>query len=103
MASEESALAILDNVTRLQEEPRNGSDSIEELYTKKFRELVDTAVEELTWLMENSGDDKDRIKICQDILDRAGATRKPERQNAPIIIIKDSEVALLVQAAREAF
>ena len=65
--SEDAALLVLDKIPQLQEEPQSGS--IEELYTQKFRELVDTAVEELRWLMENSGDDKDKIKICQDILD----------------------------------
>ena len=77
-------------------------NNVGEAYEKLFIPLVQTAVAQLEWLMLNSEDEKIVVSTCKDVLDRAGATKKPERDMAPVIEIRDSDVRLMVQAAKEA-
>ena len=75
--------------------------SVADTYERLFAPLVEKAVDQLEWLMLNSDDEKMVMNTAQDILDRAGASKKPEQTLAPVIEIRDSEVKLLVEAAKE--
>jgi hypothetical protein len=65
-----------------------------------FEDLVPEAKSVLRRLMHNSRDEKIIRGTAVDILDRAGVKAKEAAQSAPILI-KDSQVQLLVQVAAE--
>jgi len=67
-----------------------------------YKEMAPEARSVLRRLMYNSRNEKIRKETAMDILDRAGeAGMKPENFQRPIII-KDSQVVLLLKAAQEA-
>ena len=72
-------------------------------YDALFDDLVESAVNRLKWIMTNSDDERTVVRIAQDLLDRAGASKKTaEQEQGTQVIIRDSDVKLLIQAAREA-
>lgn len=79
------------------------ADIAPDQYSNQFQLLVPEAISHLRRLMKNSPNEKTIISICENILDRAGATRKAETRVVPKIEIKDSNVQLLITAAKEAF
>lgn len=66
-----------------------------------FRELVPTAKRVLHQNMTNPGNPKLAISVAQDVLDRAGETKKAETRQATQIVITNSQVAILAKVADE--
>jgi hypothetical protein len=74
-----------------------------EAVANPYTPLLDEARSTLRQIMLNSKDNKIRVSTATEILDRGGETRKPSSvSSAPQILIKDSQVQLLVKAAKEA-
>ncbi len=67
-----------------------------------YAPLLDEARSTLRQVMLNSGDVRVRVNTATEILDRGGEMRKTMSVTAPQILIKDSQIQLLVQAAKEA-
>jgi len=66
-----------------------------------FRPLVLEAKDVLRRSMLNSGDKKLAVSTALEVLDRAGETKKTDTGISRPVIIKDSQVQLLVQVAKE--
>jgi len=78
-------------------------DSQDAVEPNPYAPLLDEARSTLRQIMLNSGDNKIRVSTATEILDRGGETKKPSSvAAAPQILIKDSQVQLLVRAAKEA-
>lgn len=69
--------------------------------TNIFRPLVPEAKDVLRRLMLNSNDKKLAGNMALEVLDRAGETKKNDLAVTRPVIIKDSQVQLLVQVAKE--
>ena len=69
-----------------------------------YAPLLDEARSTLRQVMLNSKDTKMRVSTATEILDRGGETKKPTSGGAAgtQILIKDSQVQLLLKAAKEA-
>ena len=67
-----------------------------------YAPLLNEARSVLRRLLHNSATDKIKKEVATEILDRGGETKKLEHKMMPQIIIKDSQVQLLVKAAQEA-
>lgn len=74
-----------------------GKDTQENL----FADLVPEAKMVLRQLMHNSSDSKLRRSTAVDIIEAAGAKADRGQMMLPPIMIKDSQVALLLAGARE--
>lgn len=66
-----------------------------------FRPLVPEAKDVVRRLMLDNGDKKLAGSMALEVLDRAGETKKTSTEISRPIIIKDSQVQLLVQVAKE--
>lgn len=66
-----------------------------------FRPLVTDARRVLRRAMLNGRDQKLAVQVAQDVLDRAGETKKSDNKQVAPVIITDSQVNLLVQAFNE--
>ena len=66
-----------------------------------FRPLVLEAKDVLRRTMLNGPDKKLAANMALEILDRAGETKKTDQTTSKPVIIKDSQVQLLVQVAGE--
>lgn len=66
-----------------------------------FRPLVPEAKDVIRRLMLNNGDKKLAGSMALEVLDRAGETKKTSTEVSRPVIIKDSQVQLLVQVAKE--
>ena len=80
----------------------NSQDEIDKV--NPFEPLLDEARSTLRQVMLNSKDVKVRVSTATEILDRGGQTKKPtsDGRAGTQILIKDSQVQLLVKAAKEA-
>ena len=67
-----------------------------------FKPLVPDAYRVIRRAMLNQTDAKLGVAVAQDVLDRAGETRKPQERIRPHIVIKDSQIQLLVAGMQEA-
>lgn len=69
-----------------------------------YKPLLDEARSTLRQIMLNSKDAKIRVSTATEILDRGGETKKPTGGvgAGTQILIKDSQVQLLLKAAKEA-
>lgn len=74
-----------------------------QLETRKniFRPLVPEAKDVLRRLMLNGADKKLAGNMALEVLDRAGETKKTDQEITKPVIIKNSQVQLLVQTAKE--
>lgn len=66
-----------------------------------FQELVPEAKSTLRRLMLNSRNEKIQRETAESVLDRAGETKKQETRVKPQVVITDSQINVLVQAAQE--
>lgn len=81
----------------------NVTEVIDEANDKNmFEPLVGDAVSTLRRLMLNSRNEKIQRETAESVLDRAGKTKKQDIRNKPQVIITDSQINVLMQAAQEA-
>lgn len=66
-----------------------------------FRPLIPDAQRVIRRAMLNGKDQKLAVQVAQDVLDRAGETKKSEQRHAAQVVITDSQVNLLMQAFEE--
>jgi hypothetical protein len=66
-----------------------------------FKPLVNDARSTLRRLMLNSRNEKIQRETAESVLDRAGETKKQDNRIATQIIIKDSQINMLAQVAKE--
>lgn len=66
-----------------------------------FKPLVNDARSTLRRLMLNSRNEKIQRETAESVLDRAGETKKADNRVATQIIIKDSQINMLAQVAKE--
>lgn len=66
-----------------------------------FRSLVPDAKSVIRRAMLNNRDQKLAVQVAQDVLDRAGETKKSEQKQTAQVVITDSQVNLLMQAFEE--
>lgn len=66
-----------------------------------FKPLVNDARSTLRRLMLNSKNEKIQRETAESVLDRAGETKKVDNRVATQIIIKDSQINMLAQVAKE--
>jgi len=63
-----------------------------------FLDLLPDAMHEMRRLMKNSDNEKLVASICKDVVELAGAGIE---QKAPLVVINDSDVRLLLNVTRE--
>lgn len=66
-----------------------------------FKPLVPDAISTLRRLMLNSRNEKIQRETAESVLDRAGATKKQETREKPSVVISDSQINVMLQAAQE--
>ena len=67
-----------------------------------FKPLIPDAVSTLRKLMLNSKNEKIMRETAESVLDRAGQTKKQDTREKAKVVINDSQINILIQAAKEA-
>jgi hypothetical protein len=71
-------------------------------FSHLFRPMFDDALRATRRVMLNSEDESMVLRAAENIFDRGGAARKAEKRDTTVVNISESDVKLLILAAREA-